>query len=569
MSRIGEAFDDLSYPFRRAASGAGDAIADLWFDRSYSFRRRTAAVAALVALYLVLKLLVMPLLPCTVPGADACPPSDDAARIVPGNALLYAHIDLDRGSGQFKTARKLAQKLPHAQALIQSAVGNVRTPSGGQIDLTRDVQSWAGDEAALIRLPGPGAGEQALLVAARDTGKALSFADRVGPGKARASSYKGQPLRLYDGGFTASLSRGFLITGSIGAVRSVIATEGRPASSLATTALPKQLRGALPEDRFADVYLSRPGIKATLAGRGGYASQLDTFSDFSASSGIAASARMHGDGVELQLESSLNPKLTKRHPPFFRAFAPFTATLPSELSDKALLYLGFTSPARTVSALLGQAAKAAPSVVTAYRALRAQVAARTKLDLGRQLLPVLKGETAIAAEPAARVPYATMLVKGVDEGPAAAAVARLVGPIVKASRKRGNVGAGLSVGQTAGVKTVSVRLSPSVNLTFSVFDGKLVLATDPAGVEQVRGSGASLAGDGAYKKAISRVGGKRSALVFVNLAELIKLGEERAGLAEDPTFATFAQDINMLRALGVGVSSDPHRLSTKAFLNIE
>ena len=35
-----------------------------------------------------------------------------------------------------------------------------------------------------------------------------------------------------------------------------------------------------------------------------------------------------------------------------------------------------------------------------------------------------------------------------------------------------------------GVPVRSVQASPTVNLSYAVFDGKLVISTDPAGIEQ-------------------------------------------------------------------------------------
>ena len=52
-----------------------------------------------------------------------------------------------------------------------------------------------------------------------------------------------------------------------------------------------------------------------------------------------------------------------------------------------------------------------------------------------------------------------------------------------------------------GVAVHSVQVSPSVDLSYAVFDGKLVISTQPEGIAQVRSSGDSLAGTGAYEAA--------------------------------------------------------------------
>lgn len=566
MSSIGDLIDDLSYPLRRRLRAGGEALGDFWFERSLEIRRRTAGVIGLIALYALLKLVVGPVLPCRLPAGKECPPNDAAAKIVPGDALLYAHLSLD--SGQYDEARGLSRKLPHAQTLLSAATANLPIPSGGDVDLSRDIEPWRGDEAALARLPGPGGGDTALLVASRDDRKALAFANRIGPGKPHPAKYRKHRFDRYSGGFAAAIVDGFLVAGEIAAVRDVIDTARLPGSALAATNLPKSVREPLPEQRFADVYLSRQGIRAFLAGRGGYAGQLDTFTDYSASRGIAASAQAHGDGIEFQLESALQHKQVRRHPPFFKAFGPFEPGLADELSDEALVYLGMGDLGASLNALLAQASKTAPGLARGLKRFRSNLSARAKIDIARKVVPLLSGQAALAVEPTASAPYAALIVDGVDEKRTAATIAKLASPIAKAARAGGSVASTLSVSETDGVKATSIRLSPAVNLTFAAFGGKLVVATDPAGVKEVRSGKAHLSGTDAYRKALAHVGGEVSALVFLNLEESFGLAE-RAGLAENLTYATFAEDIHTLKALGVGVDTLKDRLSTKFFLTIE
>src|SRR4029078_7923140 len=88
-------------------------------------------------------------------------------------------------------------------------------------------------------------------------------------------------------------------------------------------------------------------------------------------------------------------------------------------------------------------------------------------------------------------------------------------------------------------------------LSYAVFDGKLVISTQPAGIAQVRSSGDNLAGTGAYQQAIYKLPGSVSALVFLNLDEVLGLAQQ-AGLAEDPLYASLSEDISHLQSPGVG-----------------
>ncbi len=54
-------------------------------------------------------------------------------------------------------------------------------------------------------------------------------------------------------------------------------------------------------------------------------------------------------------------------------------------------------------------------------------------------------------------------------------------------------------------------------------------------------------------------------LGYLNLGALIALAE-RAGLAANPAYATFAPEIRRLEALGIAVQGTSHQLSTDARL---
>jgi hypothetical protein len=542
------------------------------------------AILGLAVVYALLKLSSTGVLPCEAPGGDPCPPGDSALDLVPAKALLYAHVTLDRDAQQFDRAGELADRLPHAPALIRSAVAGLGVPSGATVDLRRDVEPWLGDEAALVRLA---AGRRArdgvhsfLLIATRDPRRALRFADKVGPGKPRVVKRQHTRLRLYGGGFAASLVRGFLVLGDAGAVREAVDTADPPRPKrlrvpppshppLTTSKLATSLRATLPANRFADVYLSRAGVERFLAGAGGYATQLDTFADYGATRGIAAAAVTHHDGVEVRLVSALQPKLLKRHPSFFGALAPFEPTLAGEVSENALVYAGVGKLGAGLQALLAQARRTSPALAASLRDYERRLSARARLGIARRVLPLLGGEGALAVEPAARVPYVNVVVDGVHEKGAGRAIAKLARPLVAATgaRRRSDVAAGFTHRKIEGVEATTIRLSPSVNLTFAVFDGKLVVGSDPAGLAQVRSGTKNLSGSDEYKRVTRYAGDRVSALVFLNLEALLALAE-RAGLTANPAYATFRADVHRLKALGVGVSSEKDRLSTRFFLSI-
>jgi hypothetical protein len=118
-----------------------------------------------------------------------------------------------------------------------------------------------------------------------------------------------------------------------------------------------------------------------------------------------------------------------------------------------------------------------------------------------------------------------------------------------------------------GVNVHSVQVSPSVDLSYAVFDGKLVISTQPEGIAQVRSSGDDLAGTGAYQAATDHLPDSVSALVFLNLDEVLGLAQ-RAGLAENPLYASLGEDISHLQSLGLAVRGSDTELRSELFLAI-
>src|SRR5262249_47227037 len=158
------------------------------------------------------------------------------------------------------------------------------------------------------------------------------------------------------------------------------------------------------------------------------------------------------------------------------------------------------------------------------------------------LLPALDGQAALVAEPTGGLPDASLIVDGVDEKSAGDALASLQGPIVKSLGVAGPQVPSFQSQEIDGVTVHSVQISSSVNLSYALFDGKLVISTQPQGIAQVRSSGDNLADSGGYQAATDHLPDSVSALVFLNLDEVLGLAQ-LAGLAEDPLYASLSEDI--------------------------
>jgi hypothetical protein len=83
----------------------------------------------------------------------------------------------------------------------------------------------------------------------------------------------------------------------------------------------------------------------------------------------------------------------------------------------------------------------------------------------------------------------------------------------------------------------------------------------------VRSEGDNLAGTSAFADATERLPDRVSALVFVNLDEVLGLAQQ-AGLAENPLYASLSEDISRVGTLGLAVRGSEDELLSELFLAI-
>jgi hypothetical protein len=545
---------------------AADAVVYWWSKRSRGTRIRIFSVAGVVVLYLILKFLPVPGVPCQVSAAKECAPSNDTIAFVPRDAQLYAHLTVNSGSHQWELAKDLRDELPGIVALIQSDTKALTAPATRPIDISGEILPWAKDDLALIEVPAPKktvAG--ALIAGVGDTAKANQFLASLAPqGKTKQPKVGGVPMTVHTNGFASARSGDELIFGNLAAVRAALTAKAGAAPRLEDSTQ-DSARDALPDVRLAEIYLSPAGIQRLLAGRPGAASQLGTFVDYGASTGMAVGLRARDDGIQVDVVSALDPKLEQRSPTVFADLPRFEPGLADEASPKALGYIAIGDLGPAVNKALATAGAGAQGLAGALRALAQSLKQQAGVDPLKDLLPALDGQAALVAEPTGALPYASLIVDGVDEKKAGEALASLQGPIVRSLSAGGPQVPSFQSQDIDGVTVHSVQISPTVNLSYALFDGKLVISTQPQGISQVRSSGDTLADTGAYQSATDHLPDSVSALVFLNLDEVLGLAQ-LAGLAEDPLYASLSEDISHIRSLGLAVRGSDDQLHSELFL---
>jgi hypothetical protein len=269
-------------------------------------------------------------------------------------------------------------------------------------------------------------------------------------------------------------------------------------------------------------------------------------------------------GIEVDVRSELDEARAKAAPGFFAAFPSFDPSLTASLPADSLGYAGMADPGKTLVSLIGQASAEQPGLAAGVASLVRRVRQLGKVDLEKDLLPSLGTEAAFALEPAparSGVPYLEFLSSGIDAGRASLALASLQRPIVAALKPATGQTPTFSERKVGDVTAHSVQLSPTVDLTYAIAGSILLVATDPAAVKQLAGEGGGLAGDGAFRAATEGLASQVSLLAYLNLSSLLTVGE-RAGLAQDPAYATFAGELHKLSALGVAVRQSSGEIAT-------
>jgi hypothetical protein len=404
------------------------------------------------------------------------------------------------------------------------------------------------------------------VVGVGDTAKADQFLASLSPGgKSKQSRADGGTLTVYSNGFASARVGEVALFGSVEAVRASVDSKTGRVPELTGTDQGAPL-DELPDVRLAELYLSRTGVQRLLAGRQGSASQLDTFVDYGATTGVAVSLRLRDDGVEINLDSRLDPNLEQRSPTVFAALPRFEPELADQAGSRTLAYIGVGDLGPALNRAIATAGAGAQGLAGSLRALARRLRKQAGVDPFRDLVPALGGQAALVAEPTAGVPYASLIVDGVDEKQATDALAALQRPVLRLLASGARLPK-FQTGNVEGIEVHSVQLSPTVNLSYAVFDGRLVISTQPEGIEQVRSGGDSLAGSGAYEEATDRLPHRISALVFLNLDEVFGLAQQ-AGLATDPLYASLSEDISRIGALGLAVIGSESELRSELFLPI-
>jgi Protein of unknown function (DUF3352) len=478
---------------------------------------------------------------------DEAPP-DRAAEFVRGSALAYVHVSTDPAGDQLRRATQLVNELPTLELLRERFIGE----RVNGLSFERDVRPWLGKEAAFALVPLAEKDPAPLLVLqARDSRLADQTLLRRSAGA--AVPYRGQKIYTV-GRDAAALVDGFVLAGHSDTVRRAIDVHAGATGSLADHEPYTKLRDDLPERRLVHGWASRNLLESQLAG------PAALLAGAARAEGIDGGAFSLGvDGERTVFAFRGNAARDSGRTTGCEGGAKGASLLSSGPKEPTAL-LGLDGLQCLVRGVL--ATPAASATGDSLRGILAEVEQRDKVDLQRELLPLLKGESEVVMSEGEDAPVISASVNDVDERKALDVLGRLQPALIRLVDPEGaGQAASFSSRQVGGRAALTASLSPALELTYAAFDDKLVASTSAKGVEEAdKGEGPEESED--FKTVLGSRPDRPSALVFFDFDKLLALGD-RVGLAEVPAYLAVRDDLQKLGALGAWVSREEEAIKAE------
>jgi len=485
-------------------------------------RRRLVALAAAAAVLAIVAVVVVLLV---APGSSNGPTADEAATMVPSDALVYVHVSTDGDRGAVKDAQKLAGSFDSYERLRDSVIDRLSVSGGGPAA----VSPWLGDEAALALLgPQGGTAGSLVLLSVRDQAKAKAFvaegARRSGPSR----TYKGVTLARY-GAVYAAFIGDFLVLGQRASLQEAVDLHQGRGEALARDPTFGKLTARLPADRVADAYATADGLRRLLVPAGGALGVAGVVLDRPNLRGTALAVQASDPGLVVTVEADI---------PGRRA-----PVLDPELLDavpkNALAYYGSRNLDETAGRMLAASGTSAlGDLIEQGRRALGGAGARS---IQRDLLSLLQRETAVVLLPGVPAPTLLVMARAQDEERTRAALGRLTSSLPK-------VLPAAKITQADGVTRIT---SDQAEFDAAVIDGNLVISTGMAGIEAARNPDGGIEDADSFDAVVPDASGDDvTSLVFLDFSQLLRLAEQ-TGLNDSRAYLAVKDDLTRVHAIGV------------------
>jgi hypothetical protein len=479
---------------------------------------------------------------------------------VPEEALAYAHVTVDPDSEQWRDAARLARGFPQVVGARDRFLRNL-TARGGNLDLEREVYPWIDDEAAVALLPDGREASSLILLEVSDRELADAFLSRA-VGRTRRGEYRGVEIRTYGRLATAYLSE-FLAIGRPANIRAAIDTALLPRGGLEYSEPFRRSRSALPDhNRLLFGYGTREGLRRVLETQPGVFGRLARLADDPDLLGASAVVRAEDRGVRIDYAGALR---TQRPADRVQENRPFTPDLHQLVPGDAVAFLDMRGADRLLETIADVGGTRLPRTLGD---LGSELSGKRGAEIRSAVQPLLGKEAALYLSPSGRAPLLTLVVDDVRSDEVATMIEELQ-PLIARILRRPAAGQ-VPIFQPTRIgehDAITLTVSPSVELTFAVIDGRALLSTAPAGIRKLTQARAPIADNERFQTGTSGRLDRVTSVLFLDLEQFFALGEQ-AGLQESPSFRAFRSALERVSTVSAVTSSTAAGKTATIFIEV-
>jgi hypothetical protein len=446
----------------------------------------------------------------------------DPASIAPKGAPVYFSAFVRPEGSQKAAVEAIAKRVagvsnPGAQ--IEQAIERSARRSKSKISFKDDIQPWLGRRAAFVASAFASGGNSAgaAIVAAKDTGKAQDFVDKLAKDEsAKQRSYKGVDYQYSSSGHSAMAVVGdFLVAGNEPELKRIV--DASKGSSLKDDKLYSGVAGQA-TGKLAFGFFDVRGL----------VDALGTSGRFPAGQGATVQSLLNSNQpVTLAVSAKPNQvTMEVRGPAAKSVSSSRQATVIGSLPGNAWAAFGLGDVGGAIKRAIAQfsAGGIGGGVV---QTLVTQLRASTGLDLNRDILASLGDIGFFASGTNLFQVGGGAVITAPDPAAARRLVAKLGALIARQGARSGVRVSATSVAGASGVRITSPRLPGGINLV--VKGKKLVAAYGSAATRSALSSGSALANNPAFQAASATLGAGGTPSLYVTFGPIAQLASAAGG----------------------------------------
>ena len=520
-------------------------------------RRRAIAFAIGVVLLVAAALLAGKLF-----GGDE-PPATGAAKLAPKDTLVYAHVSTDPDRDAVQRASDLLGKFDaysgFRDTTLQRLVGTSEKVE------PKDLEPWIGDEAALALVDaGQATAGSLVIVKVTDVGKARKFLAR-NPRRSAIRRYKGDRVDEF-GAVNVAFADGYMLIGQPATVNGALDRSNGRGEPLTEDPTYRQAIAELPEGRAGDAFITAAGLRRLLVPQGDVIGSLAVMLEQPGLRAVGLSAEAQDEGLKVTARTLLDPEQQKRA----GGVDTFKPTLTDAAPKDTMAYLGTSGVSATLGNLVGAAAGGANAggVGPLLGRLRSELGKQTDGALERDLLKLFEGEVAVVLNRATPAPTLALVTRTEDEDRTAAVLRRLQQPLVKLLTPQGEQAPRWRQDDVGdGVAAQTLATPTGLEVSYAVFEGRLVLGTGPAAIRRIKDAKGDLTDDATFARVTKGRPERVTSLGFLDFTQLLELGEQ-TGLNDSRAYLAAREDLRRIRAIGISSHATEGETTAEILLQI-